>query len=161
MPAPPHLPNQPGPTLGAVADDVTGGTDLASAFVRAGLRTVQTLGLPAGPLAAVTAGEEVDALVVALRTRTAPVGSAVAESRAAARWLLDAGCTQLYEKYCSTFRLDPRRQHWPHHRCPAGGDRQRPDGRASPSRRPGAPHTAPTCSSGTSCCRTPACVFTR
>jgi len=64
---------------------------------------VQTLGLPAGPLAAVTAGEEVDALVVALRTRTAPVGSAVAESRAAARWLLDAGCTQLYEKYCSTF----------------------------------------------------------
>ena len=107
MPAPPHLPNQPGPTLGAVADDVTGGTDLASAFVRAGLRTVQTLGLPAGPLAAVTAGEEVDALVVALRTRTAPVGSAVAESRAAARWLLDAGCTQLYEKYCSTFDSTP------------------------------------------------------
>lgn len=50
MPATPHLPNQPGPTLGAVADDATGGTDLASAFVRAGLRTVHTLGLPAGPL---------------------------------------------------------------------------------------------------------------
>lgn len=95
------------PTLGAVADDVTGGTDLASALVRAGLRTVQTLGLPQGPAAALTGGDEVDALVVALKTRTAPVEQAVKESRAAARWLLDAGCRQLYEKYCSTFDSTP------------------------------------------------------
>ena len=95
------------PTLGAVSDDVTGGTDLASAFVRAGLRTVQTLGLPDGPVDALTGGDEVEALVVALKTRTAPVDEAVRESRAAARWLLDAGCRQLYQKYCSTFDSTP------------------------------------------------------
>ncbi len=95
------------PTLGAVADDVTGGTDLASAFVRAGLRTVQTLGLPSGPVHAVTGGTEVEAVVVALKTRTAPRDQAVRDSRAAARWLLDAGCRQLYEKYCSTFDSTP------------------------------------------------------
>lgn len=96
-----------GPTLGAIADDVTGGTDLASAFVRAGLRTVQTLGLPTGPAAALLGEDEVDAIVVALKTRTAPAPAAVRESRAAARWLLDAGCRQLYEKYCSTFDSTP------------------------------------------------------
>ena len=95
------------PTLGAVADDVTGGTDLASAFVRAGLRTVQILGPPAGPAADLTDGAEVEALVLALKTRTAPVERAVGQSRAAARWLLDAGCRQLYEKYCSTFDSSP------------------------------------------------------
>lgn len=95
------------PTLGAVADDVTGGTDLASAFVRAGLRTVQVLGPPAGPAADLTDGDEVEAVVVALKTRTAPVEQAVGQSRAAARWLLDAGCRQLYEKYCSTFDSSP------------------------------------------------------
>lgn len=95
------------PTLGAVADDVTGGTDLASAFVRAGLRTVQILGPPAGPATDLTDGAEVEALVLALKTRTAPVEQAVGHSRAAARWLLDAGCRQLYEKYCSTFDSTP------------------------------------------------------
>ncbi len=96
-----------GPTLGAVADDVTGGTDLAGAFVQAGLRTVQTLGLPTVPARELLEGDEVDALVVALKTRTAPVDQAVEESRAAARWLLEAGCRQLYEKYCSTFDSTP------------------------------------------------------
>lgn len=66
-------------------------------------------------------------MVVALRTRTAPVGSAVAEARAAARWLLDAGCN--CTKSTARPSTRPRRQHRPHHRCPAGGVRQRPDGR--------------------------------
>ena len=46
--------------LGCIADDLPrGATDLANNLVRAGMRVVQTSGVPAGPLAA-----EVDAVVV-------------------------------------------------------------------------------------------------
>ncbi len=69
--------------------------------MRAGLRTVQTLGVPRRRAGALHGG--VDAVVVALKTRTSPADQAVRESRAAARWLLDASCRQLYQKYCSTF----------------------------------------------------------
>ncbi|MGZ5271669.1 MAG: four-carbon acid sugar kinase family protein, partial [Ramlibacter sp.] len=34
---------------GVIADDFTGATDVASMLVRAGLRTVQTIGVPQGP----------------------------------------------------------------------------------------------------------------
>jgi uncharacterized protein YgbK (DUF1537 family) len=84
--------------LGAIADDFTGATDLANNLVRSGMRTVQTIGVPAGPLE-----EEVDAVVVALKSRTAPAGEAVAQSLAALDWLKRAGCRQYYFKYCSTF----------------------------------------------------------
>ena len=47
--------------LGCIADDFTGATDLANNLVRAGLRVVQTIGVPAAPL-----GIEVDAIVVAV-----------------------------------------------------------------------------------------------
>jgi uncharacterized protein YgbK (DUF1537 family) len=72
--------------LGAIADDFTGATDLANALVRQGMRTVLILGQPAGPAPA-----EVDALVVALKTRTIPAQDAVAQSRAALEWLRGAG----------------------------------------------------------------------
>ena len=36
--------------LGCIADDFTGTTDLANNLVRAGMRVVQTSGMPAGPL---------------------------------------------------------------------------------------------------------------
>ena len=36
--------------LGCIADDFTGATDLANNLVRAGMRVVQTIGVPAGPL---------------------------------------------------------------------------------------------------------------
>jgi len=48
--------------LGAIADDFTGATDLANMLVRGGMRTVQTIGVPAGDRAATAA----DAVVVAL-----------------------------------------------------------------------------------------------
>jgi uncharacterized protein YgbK (DUF1537 family) len=32
--------------MGCIADDFTGGTDLASMLVKSGMRTVQTVGLP-------------------------------------------------------------------------------------------------------------------
>jgi uncharacterized protein YgbK (DUF1537 family) len=87
------------PLLGCVADDFTGATDLASMLVRQGMRTVQLIGVPA-PDAAVP---DADAIVVALKSRTAPVTDAVHTSLAALRWLQDAGCRQFFFKYCSTF----------------------------------------------------------
>lgn len=86
------------PLLGCIADDFTGGTDLAGILVKAGMRTVQTVGVPAGGAPA-----DVDAIVVALKSRTTPVAEAVADSLAALRWLQRAGCQQFYFKYCSTF----------------------------------------------------------
>lgn len=85
--------------LGAVADDYTGATDLANSFARAGLRTIQTIGVPdaALPLA------ECDALVVALKSRSIPADEAVALSRKAHDWLREQGCAHVLFKICSTF----------------------------------------------------------
>ena len=89
--------------LGCIADDFTGATDLANNLVRAGMRVVQTISVPAGPL-----GEEVDAVVVALKSRTIPAAEAVAQSLAALAWLRREGARQIYFKYCSTFDSTPR-----------------------------------------------------
>jgi uncharacterized protein YgbK (DUF1537 family) len=83
--------------LGVIADDFTGATDVASMLVRAGMRTVQVIGVPAGPV------PTADAVVVALKSRTSPAAQAVRESLAALRWLQDGGARQFYFKYCSTF----------------------------------------------------------
>jgi uncharacterized protein YgbK (DUF1537 family) len=85
--------------LGCIADDFTGATDLASMLVRGGMRTVQVIGVPAAELPA----PDADAVVVALKSRTAPVLEAVAESMAAFAWLRGAGARQFFFKYCSTF----------------------------------------------------------
>jgi len=87
------------PLLGCIADDFTGATDLASMLVRNGMRTVQVIGVPT-PGAPVP---DADAIIVALKSRTAPPAQAVAESLAALAWLQAAGCTQFFFKYCSTF----------------------------------------------------------
>jgi 3-dehydrotetronate 4-kinase len=89
--------------LGAIADDFTGATDLANMLVRGGMRTIQTIGIPSAALA-----EEVDAVVVALKSRTIPAQQAVEQSLAALAWLQAAGCRQVYFKYCSTFDSTPR-----------------------------------------------------
>lgn len=88
--------------LGCIADDFTGATDLANNLVRAGMRVVQTIGVPSGPLDA-----EVDAVVVALKSRTIPADQAVAQSLEALRWLQGQGAQQIYFKYCSTFDSTP------------------------------------------------------
>jgi uncharacterized protein YgbK (DUF1537 family) len=93
--------------LGCIADDFTGATDLANNLVRAGMRTVQTIGVPEGDAAA-AALAGVDAVVVALKSRTAPVDEAVAQSLAACRWLRAGGARQIYFKVCSTFDSTPR-----------------------------------------------------
>ncbi|MEI6029013.1 MAG: 3-oxo-tetronate kinase [Betaproteobacteria bacterium] len=93
--------------LGCIADDFTGATDLANNLVRAGMRVVQTIGVPTTP-AAEAGLDEVDAVVVALKSRTAPVDEAVAQSLAACRWLRAGGAQQIYFKVCSTFDSTPR-----------------------------------------------------
>ena len=84
--------------LGCIADDFTGGTDLAGMLVKAGMRTVQMIGVPQEPI-----GDDIDAVVIALKSRTTPAAEAIEESLAALAWLQQAGCKQIYFKYCSTF----------------------------------------------------------
>lgn len=88
--------------LGCIADDFTGATDLANNLVRAGMRAVQTIGVPVGALET-----PADAVVVALKTRTLPAAEAVAQSLAALDWLRAQGAEQIYFKYCSTFDSTP------------------------------------------------------
>ena len=83
--------------IGAIADDITGATDLCLMLSRAGLTVVQVMGLPDGPLPLA------DAVVIALKSRTVPADQAVAMSLAAARALRGAGAAQILFKYCSTF----------------------------------------------------------
>jgi uncharacterized protein YgbK (DUF1537 family) len=85
--------------LGCIADDFTGATDLANMLVRAGMRTVQTIGIPSSA----TIPGDPDAVVVALKSRTIPALEAVAQSVAALAWLRAGGARQIYFKYCSTF----------------------------------------------------------
>ncbi|MDI5985367.1 four-carbon acid sugar kinase family protein [Halomonas sp. M4R5S39] len=85
--------------LGAIADDFTGATDLANNLVRAGMRCVQVIGVPPQTLAL----ENVDAVVVALKSRSCPANQAVEDSQAALEWLHEQGARQIFFKYCSTF----------------------------------------------------------
>jgi 3-dehydrotetronate 4-kinase len=84
--------------LGCIADDFTGATDLANMLVRGGMRTIQTIGIPAEPL-----DQPAEAVVIALKSRTLAADQAVAQSLAALQWLRARGCRQFYFKYCSTF----------------------------------------------------------
>ncbi len=90
------------PLLGCIADDFTGATDLANNLVRAGMRTVQTIGVPESADAVFA-----DAIVVALKSRTVPATDAVAQSLKAYQWLKAQGVSQIYFKYCSTFDSTP------------------------------------------------------
>jgi uncharacterized protein YgbK (DUF1537 family) len=102
MPAAPVGVAGRGVTLGVIADDFTGATDVASMLVRAGMRTVQVIGVPQGPC------PEADAVVIALKSRTAPVDEAVDHALAALHWLQAGGARQCYLKVCSTFDSTPQ-----------------------------------------------------
>jgi 3-dehydrotetronate 4-kinase len=84
--------------LGCIADDFTGATDLAGVLAKEGMRVVQTIGVPGA-----FRPDDVDAIVVALKTRTCPAEEAVTQSTEALDWLRAAGAVQYYFKYCSTF----------------------------------------------------------
>jgi uncharacterized protein YgbK (DUF1537 family) len=83
--------------FGAIADDVTGATDLASLINRAGRTVLLSFGIPRRSL------PQADALIIATKSRMAPMEEAVATALEAARYLNAAGARQIYFKYCSTF----------------------------------------------------------
>jgi 3-dehydrotetronate 4-kinase len=58
-----------GLAIGVIRDDVTGSGDIANTLARAGARTVQFAGIPREPYF-----EPLDAAVVTLKTRSAPIG---------------------------------------------------------------------------------------
>lgn len=91
------------PWLGVIADDFTGASDVAGTLVEAGMRVVQTFGVPDSSMQL----HDVDCIVVSLKTRSVPVAEAVEQSLAAARALKSRGVQQLYFKYCSTFDSTP------------------------------------------------------
>jgi uncharacterized protein YgbK (DUF1537 family) len=86
--------------LGIVADDVTGGADLAGMLTSRGARTllcVDQTHLPIDP------DEHWDAVVMALKTRSIAADEAVARSLRALGSLRRHGARQVFFKYCSTF----------------------------------------------------------
>ncbi|SLN09720.1 hypothetical protein ROG8370_00070 [Roseovarius gaetbuli] len=88
--------------LGCIGDDFTGSSDLGNTLTKAGMRSVQYVGVPDAP-----AAPDVEAGIVALKSRSIPAAEAVAQSLAALKWLRDQGCTQFLFKYCSTFDSTP------------------------------------------------------
>lgn len=90
--------------LGCIADDFTGATDIASVLRREGMQVLQINGLPTEGM---TYPEDVDVIVVALKSRTEPVDEAVDLSLKACNWLLEQGVVQVFFKYCSTFDSTP------------------------------------------------------
>ncbi len=90
--------------LGVIADDYTGAIDVADALRSAGLRTLLLFGIDEP--AAVPPG--LDAIVVALKTRSVAAQDAVDRSLAALSLLQQHGVDQVYLKYCSTFDSTPR-----------------------------------------------------
>ena len=69
--------------LGCVADDFTGATDLANTLVKAGMRTIQLLGVPPAGLEV----PQADCIIVALKSRSNPAAEAVRMSLEALEWL--------------------------------------------------------------------------
>lgn len=87
----------------AIADDLTGATDLAGLLARSGVPVSLRMGVPTEAPANTAAIE-----IIALKCRTQPVAEAVAETRAALSWLRQAGAQRFFWKYCSTFDSTPQ-----------------------------------------------------
>jgi uncharacterized protein YgbK (DUF1537 family) len=89
--------------LGAIADDFTGGLELASILVRDGIdtRLLTRFATPADLAGAAAA-------VVALKSRVAPVRQAVAATARAFDLLAHGAPRQVFLKYCATFDSTPR-----------------------------------------------------
>jgi 3-dehydrotetronate 4-kinase len=86
------------PEIGIIADDFTGATDIATGFASRRRRAIVVTD-PAGDAEV----GDAEVVVVALKSRTAPVAEAVAASVDALERLQALGCTRFAFKYCSTF----------------------------------------------------------
>lgn len=84
--------------LGCIGDDFTGSSDLGNTLAKQGMHAVQYVGVPEHQ-----AASNVEAGIVALKTRSIPVEEAIAQSLDALHWLRAQGCKQFMFKYCSTF----------------------------------------------------------
>ncbi len=84
--------------LGCIGDDFTGSSDLANTLSKQGMRCVQYSGVPKVP-----AVKDVEAGVIALKSRSIDPLEAVRQSLEALEWLQAQGCEQFFFKYCSTF----------------------------------------------------------
>jgi len=78
----------------SIADDFTGGSDLAGMLFERGVRVVQTFGVP-------DRAPDADAVVVSLKSRSIDPEAAVELSLRALQAV--TGARQVYFKYCSTF----------------------------------------------------------
>ncbi len=90
--------------LGCVADDFTGASDAASFLANQGIKTLLFNGIPEDG----TLVEDCAAIVIALKTRSAPAEQAVADTSRALEWLRNHNTEQFYIKYCSTFDSTPQ-----------------------------------------------------
>lgn len=90
---------------GCIADDLTGATDLATNLVTGGFRTKIVFGSHErnADNQSDDLFKDTDAIVVALKSRTAQRQEAVSASLAAYKLLKEAGAARIYLKYCSTF----------------------------------------------------------
>ena len=84
--------------FGAIADDYTGGSDLAGMLAERGVRTLMHFGVPEAPMIG-----SYDAAVVCLKSRSIAAEAARTMSARALAWLQAAGARQIHFKYCSTF----------------------------------------------------------
>ncbi|KGF69064.1 serine kinase [Hoeflea sp. BAL378] len=82
----------------AVADDLTGGLEMAAMLVAAGIDCALVT-----EAEAVDDLDDVEAVVVAQKTRVTPADEAVAKMEAAADRLLKRGARTIFFKYCATF----------------------------------------------------------
>lgn len=89
--------------LGCIADDFTGAGDIASFLEKGGLHTLLISGIPESD----DIPDDVGAVVISLKSRTAPVGEAVRDTLESVRYLETYGCVTYYIKYCSTFDSTP------------------------------------------------------
>lgn len=88
--------------LGCIGDDFTGSSDLANTLAKQGMRTVQYTGVPLSD-----ATSDIEAGIVALKSRSNDPKIAIEQSLKALDWLKRQGCQQFFFKYCSTFDSTP------------------------------------------------------
>ena len=91
--------------LGCMADDFTGASDAASFLAKGGLSVQLFSGVPAPEE---EPAEGVQAVVIALKSRTQETAEAVSDTLKAAKWLREQETQQYYLKYCATFDSTPK-----------------------------------------------------
>ena len=91
--------------FGCIADDFTGASDAASFLAKGGLSVQLISGVPDENEGV---PEDIQAVVIALKSRTQETAAAVSDTLAAARWLKEKGAVRFYLKYCATFDSTPK-----------------------------------------------------